>query len=64
MVAVLCKVFIVFHQKQVYCYCFVSEVMIVFVNNPTQLCSEENMKRGGKRGQDVAGSQQSNKEGT
>lgn len=37
---------------------------MVFVNNPTQLYSEENMKRGEKRGQDVAGSQQSNKEGT
>lgn len=64
MVAVLCKVFIAFHQKQAYYYCFVSEVMMVFVNNPTQLYSEENMTRGEKRGQDVAGSQQSNKEGT
>lgn len=53
-----------FIEKQAYYYCFVSEVMMVFVNNPTQLYSEENMTRGEKRGQDVAGSQQSNKEGT
>lgn len=63
MIGVLRKIFIVLHQKQADCCCFVSGVMLVFVNNPTQLRSEE-YEKGVDGGPDVAGSQQINKEAT